>query len=189
MATARMLMASLATQQPSTGMSLLSDLLFPASHSHHSSYGTWTNGPVALSYLSTLLNTPLIDYAFGAANGGSEFGATVSDAYTKSPAGAQSLQDQIANYTSTGSKHIAHSLQFMWIGENDLSAHTDAFWQGDPHNSWFAGNISAYISSSVATLLDNGAPYVFVANIYPKQVAPVTAKYLCGTSTSCVQTW
>jgi phospholipase/lecithinase/hemolysin len=41
----------------------------------------------------------------------------------------------------------------------------------------------------VSTLLDNGAPYVFVANIYPKHVAPVTAAYLCGTSTSCVSTW
>lgn len=38
-------------------------------------------------------------------------------------------------------------------------------------------------------LLDNGAPYVFVANIYPKHVAPVTAAYLCGTSTSCVEKW
>jgi hypothetical protein len=113
----------------------------------------------------------------------------VSNSCTSSPAGAQSLQQQIAKYNSSGSKRIAKSLRLFCIGENDLSAHTDAFWAGDLHNVWFAGNVSAYVENSVATLLKNGAPYVFVANIYPKHVAPVTAKYLFGTSTTCVQTW
>lgn len=36
---------------------------------------------------------------------------------------------------------------------------------------------------------DLGAPYVFVANIYPKHIAPVTAKYLCGSNADCVSTW
>ena len=30
---------------------------------------------------------------------------------------------------------------------------------------------------------------MFVANIYPKHLAPVTAKYLCGTNAGCVSTW
>ena len=34
-------------------------------------FGTWTNGPVAVSYLSNNLKAPLVaDYAFGHADGG-----------------------------------------------------------------------------------------------------------------------
>lgn len=120
------------------------------------SYGTWTNGPVAISYLSTLLSAPLTFYAFRG-GGGSTFGATVNNEYTTSLAGAQSLNQQIANYTSAGSADITQSLQFIWISENDLSAQTDAFWEGDPHKSWFAGIVSAYIASYVSTHLNAGA--------------------------------
>lgn len=152
-------------------------------------YGTWTNGPVAVSYLSDLLSTPLTDYAYGGCCGGGSFGASLSNTYTKSPAGAPSLQDQVSNFTGSGSVHATSSLGFIWVGENDLSEHTDAFWQGDPHNSDFASNYSAYTRQAVSDLIDVGVPYVLVANIYPKHIAPVTAKYLCGTSTSCVETW
>lgn len=151
-------------------------------------YGTWTDGPVAVSYLTDLLQVPLTDYAFGASDGGSNFGGTVDNAYTSSPSSAQSLEEQIRNYTSHGAPNIQSSLQFIWIGENDLSEHTDAFWGGDWHNGWFAGNISGYIAGSVHKLLNAGAPYVFVANIYPKHIAPVTKKYLCSDG-SCVATW
>lgn len=40
----------------------------------------------------------------------------------------------------------------------------------------------------MSAVRNDGAPYVFVANIYPKHVAPVTAKYLCGGSAACVST-
>ncbi|KAF2473889.1 uncharacterized protein BDR25DRAFT_386799 [Lindgomyces ingoldianus] len=152
-------------------------------------FGTWTNGPVAVSYLSNLLKAPLTDYAFGGCCGGASGGATFDNAYTKSAAGAASLIDQIANYSGKGYPDIKKSMQFIWVGQNDVSAHTDAFWEGDPHNADFAQNAAAKTSAAVKKLIDAGAPYVLVANIYPKHLAPVTAKYLCGTSTSCVETW
>ena len=44
------------------------------------------------------------------------------------------------------------------------------------------------ITSNAEYLISNGAPYVFVANIYPKHKAPVTTTYLCQDG-SCVDTW
>lgn len=157
-------------------------------------YGTWTNGPVAVSYLSNLLQVPLADYAFGGCCGGGSYGATLDDVYTPpSEANAPSIQDQIGNYTSGTNGDVqraARTLGFIWAGQNDLSKHTDAFWQGDPHNAQFAGNLSSYTSQAVLKLLKAGLPYVLVANIYPKHIAPVTAKYLCGgTNNACTQTW
>lgn len=54
-------------------------------------FGTWTNGPVAVSCLSDLLSAPITDYAFGGCCGGGDFGATFDNAYTSSPAKAASL--------------------------------------------------------------------------------------------------
>jgi phospholipase/lecithinase/hemolysin len=155
-------------------------------------FGTWTNGPVAVSYLNDLLglgSTGLNNFAYGGCCGGSSFGATLDTAYTPSPAKSPSLVDQLANYTASGNPKIQNSLGFVWVGQNDLSKHTDAFWGGDPQNSQFASNFSSKTSAAVSKLLNAGAPYVLVANIYPKHLAPVTPAYLCGTSTSCVQTW
>ncbi|KAF2736112.1 hypothetical protein EJ04DRAFT_511245 [Polyplosphaeria fusca] len=152
-------------------------------------FGTWTNGPVAVSYLSHLLNAPLTDYAFGGCCGGGDFGATFDNAYTASEAGAASLVDQIANYSSTGYRGIKQSLGFVWVGQNDLSLHTDAFWEGDPKNLQFATAAAEKTAAAVKQLLGAGMPYVLVANIYPKHRAPVTAEYLCGPSTSCKDTW
>lgn len=157
-------------------------------------FGTWTNGPVAVQYLATLLGVPLNDYAFGGCCGGGSFGATISNTYT--PAAAQwngkpvpSVNDQIAlNYTHPAPASIKQSMQFIWTGENDLSQHTDAFWLGDPNNAYFANNISQRIVHNAELLVNAGAPYVFVANIYPKHKAPVTTKYLCSDG-SCVNTW
>lgn len=64
-------------------------------------YGTWTDGPVAVSYLASELGLPLTaDYAFGGCCGAVNFGATLDNSYTPSDAGSPSIQDQIANYTS-----------------------------------------------------------------------------------------
>ncbi|KAF2691205.1 hypothetical protein K458DRAFT_412512 [Lentithecium fluviatile CBS 122367] len=90
-------------------------------------HGTWTNGPVAVSYLSTLLSAPLTDYAFGGCCGGGDFGATLDNAYTQSPAGAASLVDQLANYSASRWSEVRESLAVVWVGQNDLSLHTDAF--------------------------------------------------------------
>ncbi|KAL0936384.1 GDSL-like Lipase/Acylhydrolase [Colletotrichum truncatum] len=152
-------------------------------------FGTWTNGPVAVSYLADLLGIPLTDYAFGGCCGGGSFGATFDTAYTKSPAGATDMISQITNYTASGSKGVESSLQLLWFGQNDLSMHTDAFWLGDPNNAKFSNDAAAKITAQVKNLLDLGAPHVMVANIYPKHLAPVTSKYLCGTNTGCITTW
>ena len=71
---------------------------------------------------------------------------------------------------------------------NRRSEHTDAFWEGDPKNAEFAANISQRITHNAELLVEHGAEYVFVANIYPKNRAPVTTTYLC-TDGSCVDTW
>lgn len=152
-------------------------------------YGTWTNGPVAVSYLANLLGVRLRDFAFGGCCGGSSFGATLDNTYTKSPAGSPSLLDQVANYTSSNHDNVKHAMEFVWVGQNDLSKHTDAFWLGDSANINFANDFATKTAASVKALLNLGAPYVFVANIYPKHLAPVTKTYLCGTNTDCVTTW
>lgn len=152
-------------------------------------FGTWTNGPVAVSYLADLFDRPLIDYAFGGCCGGGKFGATISSSYTPSDAGSPCVPDQISNYTSSGAVPFKHALHFMWAGQNDLSKHTDAFWLGDPHNSDFASSFASITAQNVQSLISGGATTVMVANIYPKHLAPVTTVYLCGSSQSCIDTW
>ncbi|KAK5105170.1 hypothetical protein LTS08_001444 [Lithohypha guttulata] len=157
-------------------------------------YGTWTNGPVAVSYLASSLGVPLVaDYAFGGCCGAASSGATLDSSYTEPDAGAPSLQDQVANYSAAVRKGVfrpSSSLGFIWVGQNDLSKHTDAFWLGDPHNQEFANSLSTYTVTAVQRLLDLGMPYVVVSNIYPKHIAPVTATYLCGgTNNDCTRTW
>lgn len=80
-------------------------------------------------------------------------------------------------------------MQFIWVGQNDLSEHTDAFWPTDPKNAQFATDFSTKTADSVQTLLDAGAPSVFVANLYPKHLAPVAPKYVCTTNTACLTSW
>lgn len=157
-------------------------------------YGTWTSGPVAVSYLADLLGVPLVDYAFGGCCGGGTFGAVIDNSYTNGSAqvnGAPvpSLVDQIhKNYTVSPNNNIKNSMQFIWIGENDLSMHTDAFWTGDSHNSDFATQYATRVAAEAEYLVAQGAPYVFVANIYPKHLAPVTTAFLCQDG-SCVEPW
>ena len=162
-------------------------------------FGTWTNGPVAVSYLADSLGASLKDYAFGGSDGGMNFGATIDDSYTKSPANAPSVNDQIHDYTTSGDGNIGNSLAFIWIGQTDLSGtdqsgthHTDAFWFGDPHNTQFATDISTKIADAVNTLINAGIQHVLVANIYPKHIAPVTRAFLCTPPTdytTCSNTW
>jgi len=152
-------------------------------------FGTWTNGPVAVSYLADMLKVPLEDFAFGGSEGAQKFGATLSNAFTKSDAGSPSLVDQIANYTTTSASNVEKSMQFIWAGQNDLMKHTDAFWLGDPRNAQFARDFSAHTTASVKTLLDAGAPYVFVSNLYPKHLTPGTSKYICTKGGKCITQW
>ena len=145
-------------------------------------FGTWTDGPVAVQYLAGLLDVPLTDYAFGGCCGGSSGGATINNIY--SPAAAQwngkpvpSVHQQIQNnYTKPTPSSIKTSLQFIWTGQNELSSETDAFWQGDPKNAYFASNMSSRIVNNAEYLISKGAPAVFIANIYPKHLVRSSAE-------------
>ncbi|KAF2719771.1 hypothetical protein K431DRAFT_286406 [Polychaeton citri CBS 116435] len=157
-------------------------------------FGTWTNGPVAVSYLANLLGVRHRNLAWGGCCGGGSYGATIDNDYTQAAAewkGAPvpSVHDQIYNNYSNSNPNVHNALQLIWVGENDLSKHTDAFWEGDPQNSDFATQIADKLLADAEYLIgDQGAPYVMVANIYPKHKAPVTTTYLCPDG-SCVETW
>lgn len=139
-------------------------------------YGTWTNGPVAVSYLVDLLDVPLAaDYAFGHADGGSLFGATINNTYDLSPAGAPSGFQQVANYTkhSDYMDDIDNTLHFVWIGNNDISLKHIYVWPGlDSINDLFASEMARQMTELVQRLVDQGAEYIFVPNLYPKNISP-----------------
>lgn len=136
-------------------------------------YKTWTNGPVAVSYLSTLIDTPLTaDFAFGGADGGSKLGATINNSYTPS-AYAQDGFQQVKNYTSTPGlrkSEIADTLHFLWIGNNDISLKHIATWNEDNPN--FADQMASQMVELVGRLIDAGSQNVFVVSLYPKQISP-----------------
>ena len=163
---------------------------------------TWTNGPVAVSYLTDLLGVPMNqNFAFGHAWGGSDFGATIDDTLQQSnfsaglaegpwfdhgefsePCwGAPSAKVQINDYIGGGDVD-KHALHFLWIGANDMNAAYGGTLSTDPPssslNEAFASHIATKIPALVTTLLDAGAPYVLVANLYPKHLAPLWPNFL-----------
>lgn len=99
-------------------------------------FGTWTDGPVAVTDLAASLDMPLTyDYAFGSSQGGENIGSVCSNALL--PAGHLSghaklspgvlvpdALGQIKNYTSSGvyNKAIATTLHFLWTANNDMIA-------------------------------------------------------------------
>lgn len=127
---------------------------------------TWTDGPVAVSYLADLLGVPLTqNFAHGHAWGGSRAGATIDDTMVQSnfsasladgpwydhgefsePCwGAPSAKVQINDYLAGGvNKDALHSL---WIGANDMdAAYGGTLAIGDTAlNNKFADNISTKI--------------------------------------------
>ena len=138
---------------------------------------TWTDGPVAVSYLVDMLGVPLVsDWAVGHSDGGSKAGATIDDEYTESPAGAPSAKTQIANYTQHGDRaHVGETLHFLWIGNNDITL--PHVW--DPQH--FASNMSSRMVERVQELVAAGSKHVFVVNMYPKQITPGAWTYLLDT--------
>ena len=141
-------------------------------------FGTWTNGPVAVSYLSDSLGLPLTDYAYGHSDGGSKFGATIDNSFTKSDAGVPSAKDQISNYTSQGDtkSKMAQTMHFLWIGNNDVLVYKH-YWPNQD-NTQNAQQVAQQITTQVQSLISAGAPAVFVPNVYPRQSAPATTQYL-----------
>ncbi|KAK4903491.1 hypothetical protein LTR27_000422 [Elasticomyces elasticus] len=134
-------------------------------------FGTWTDGPIAVSYLADLLEVPLVDYAFGGSDGDANFGR-------------DDQQHIFWNYTHDGApKNIKNAMQFIWTGQNDPNEQTDVFWEGDPTNELFVSNISDQIRYNAEHLIELGAPYALVSNIYPKHKAPVATTYFCPDGT------
>ncbi len=144
-------------------------------------FRTWTDGPVAVSYLVDLLGVPLAtDYAFGHANGGSLFGATIDNAYTPSTANAPSSKEQIANYTATGElSMVGETLHFLWIGANDINLYHIGTSDGN-NNTGFAHEMSTMLAAQVQSLLALGTAYVMVPNLYAKHISP-SCQFYAGT--------
>lgn len=145
-------------------------------------FGTWTDGPIAASYLVNELGVPLVaDYAFGHSDGGANFGATIDNSFTKSNSGAPSVKDQIANYSSSSIvKDTAESsLHFLWIGNNDALpfVHIDLDDANAASNQQFVSGFAAEMVSRCNELIAAGAKHIFVPNIYPRHIAPVTTTY------------
>ncbi|KAK5721238.1 hypothetical protein LTR17_014700 [Elasticomyces elasticus] len=127
-------------------------------------FGTWTDGPVAVSYLAHLLEVPLVDYV-AALTTARILARRSTTQYHGEP--VPSIHDQIFwNYTRDGApENIKNVIQFIWTGQNDLNEQTDVFWQGDSINELFVSNISDPIRYNAEHLIELGAPYVLVSNI------------------------
>jgi hypothetical protein len=121
------------------------------------------------------------NYAVGHAQGGSLFGATINNTYTNSTAGAPDAFTQIANYTSSLSAHadgsaasnVSNTLHFLWIGSNDISLKHIYVWGGlEWINARFVARMAAQMAELVQNLIDAGAEYVFVPNLYARDISP-----------------
>ncbi|KAF2485818.1 hypothetical protein BDY17DRAFT_344603 [Neohortaea acidophila] len=166
-------------------------------------YYTWTDGPVAPTYLAELLNVPLQDYAWGGSYGGGLAGSTIDNSYTPAKdlykgKPVPSTYDQIfSNYTAKGKPaNIENALQFMWIGQNDLKKHTN--WYVKPPtlitpdakpNVAFYNNFTTLLLQQIEHLIETGAPAVMYVNLFPIQTAPITAGFLCHNNTVCADNW
>lgn len=141
-----------------------------------------TNGLVAVSYLANSLGMPLRDYAFGHANGGSLFGATIDNSYTQSTAHAPSSKDQIANFSSSPYASSAKTgMAFLWIGANDINLYHMSFLPTSD-NSRFANDFSTRLADQVQTLLNLGFQRVFVPNLYAKHISPSKIFYAANAA-------
>lgn len=158
-------------------------------------YKTWTDGPIAAEVLADNMKLPIVyDFAFGHANGGSLFGATVDNTFTQSMAMAPSAADQIQNYTSSGYYNkgtIGQTLHFLWIGNNDVipwncttSFHPFPQWGAtNGMNQNFATTLAQKITDQAQTLATAGAKHIFVPNVYNRHVAPVVQRYFSNDTT------
>lgn len=134
-------------------------------------HGTWTDGPVAVSYLVDKLNVPLAeDYAWGWAHGGGagdNMAATIKQTYTAAP-DVKSGYQQVQEYLASSDPNIKDTLAFLWIGNMDITMPKFTY----PDSSEWSSDMSNMISHLVGELIDAGAPYVFVPGLYAKQIAP-----------------
>jgi len=124
-----------------------------------------------------MLAAPLTaDYAYGHANGGSLFGATIDNTYTQSTANAPDAFAQVANYTSTGNlANVASTLFFLWTGNNDINLyHINV---DSTANTGFAKDMSSRMVKLVQNLVNAGAMHIMVPALYPKHISPSSVFY------------
>ena len=146
------------------------------------------------------MKLPLVyDYAYGHADGGSKFGATIDNTFTQSDANVPAVCDQIQNYTSSSFYNkatVGQTLHFVWGGNNDVIP-----WENHPkfhpfpewglqngQNQQFCTDLANLISTQAKTLTDAGAEHVFVPNVYPRHIAPVVQRYF-SNDTNWVNTY
>lgn len=163
-------------------------------------FKTWTDGPIAAEQLANTLKLPIkYDFAYGHADGGSKFGATVDNTFTQSDANAPAVCDQIKNYTTSGfydKQTVGSTLHFVWGGNNDVIP-----WENKPkfhpfpewgvsnsQNQQFCTDLANLLSAQAKSLTDAGAEHVFVPNVYPRHIAPVVQRYF-SNDTNWVNTY
>ncbi|KAF2481659.1 hypothetical protein BDY17DRAFT_299422 [Neohortaea acidophila] len=173
-------------------------------YGHH----TWTDGPVAVQYLSDLLDVPLSDYSWGGSYGGGLAGPTVDNSYTPAKNLYQgkpvpSTKEQITSFLkgkppSDGEPvpDVKRSLALVWVGQNDVKKHTN--WGVRPptqitvnnaHNVDFYNTWSGLLVTQAEQLAKAGAVAVVVPNIYPLHLAPASLLYWCKGNNVCTKNW
>jgi len=86
------------------------------------------------------------------------------------------------NYTSasTTKAAISKTLHFLWIGANDINLyHINV---DNANNPTFASDMASRMKKLVQTLVDAGANYIVVPNLYPKHISP-SSEFYAGTPT------
>lgn len=184
----------------------------PGSYTHHITgsdgssnmwgYATFTDGPVAVTYLSQMINTPIAyNYAFGSADGAQYIGSVCQNrdidddtrdghAHLDSDHLVPAARQQVFNYTS-GASHLRanvdSTLHFFWTGNNDVIA---SLYKGGrfvicdkdtlciPSQDEFVGEITGCIKTSLTNLVASGAKHVLVPNIYPRHLSPWTSMWI-----------
>ncbi len=167
-------------------------------YGHH----TYTDGAVFSTYLAQMLGVPMTNYAWGGWEGQGLPGATVDNSYTPAKDLYQgqpvpSTKQQIfEHYTGHGRPaNIAHSLQVIWVGQNDIKKHTNWYaptnkiLPNNAKNMLFYKQFMARLMPQVEHLIESGAPAVVVMNFFPIHMAPANSFYFCKKQPGCAEAW
>lgn len=160
--------------------------------------GTFTNGPIAVSYMAEQLGLPLVmDYAYGSSGGAGTVGsvcdnslipAAETNSHAKLLDGSivPSALDQIANYTSHSPSDADSTLYFLWTGNNDVIG--SLAWAGrftictdglcDAGAQTFVKQVSGCMAQAINNLVASGAKHIIVPNVYPRHLSPWTSMWI-----------
>ncbi|MGA7155200.1 MAG: SGNH/GDSL hydrolase family protein [Acidobacteriaceae bacterium] len=132
--------------------------------------GEFSNGPVAVQQLSTLLNAPLLDFAFGGATTGV---GNIGDGGTPSSLGIFGLPGMQAELALSApdlaSTDIANALFFVWGGADDFESLVNPT-IGQSQTA--AQAAAANIDGIVAALQMEGATNILVPNLPDLALTP-----------------